>query len=46
MDVLNIATVREHSANIPGIFRAGWVLFNFKIKIEFRIKFNLSLYLL
>ena len=24
-DVLSIATVREHSANVPGILRAGWV---------------------
>ena len=26
LDVSNIATLREHSANIPGILRAGWVL--------------------
>ena len=25
LDVPNIATLREHSANIPGILRAGWV---------------------
>ena len=24
LDVPNIATLREHSANIPGILRAGW----------------------
>ena len=24
LDVLNITTLREHSANIPGILRAGW----------------------
>ena len=25
LDTWNIATLREHSASIPGIFRAGWV---------------------
>ena len=25
-DVPNISTLREHSANIPGILRAGWVV--------------------
>ena len=25
-DVSNIATLREHTANIPGILRAGWVV--------------------
>ena len=24
LDIPNIATLREHSANIPGILRAGW----------------------
>ena len=24
LDVPNIATLREHAANIPGIVRAGW----------------------
>ena len=27
LDVLNIATLGGHTANIPGILRAGWVLF-------------------
>ena len=26
LDVLTIATLREYSANIPGILRASWVL--------------------
>ena len=26
LDARNIATPREHSANIPGILRAGWIL--------------------
>ena len=26
LNVPNIATLREHSENIPGILRAGWVV--------------------
>ena len=26
LDVLNIAMLREHSVNISGILRAGWVI--------------------
>ena len=26
LDARNIATLREHSPNIPGILRAGWVV--------------------
>ena len=25
LDVTNIATLNEHSTNIPGLLRAGWV---------------------
>ena len=27
LEVSNIETLREHTVNIPGIFRAGWVFF-------------------
>ena len=26
LDIQNIATLREHSANIPEILRAGWIM--------------------
>ena len=34
-DARNIATLREHSANIPGILRAGWVETLEKVRTKF-----------